>query len=276
VAALHHLRDAVARNPHPYGKAAYWAHIAAQRAALNAAISAAVATRQRTKDDLLVAMTTARDAPNSVLDEEHFLGHIQVLLEAGHTTTMDTAMWALGLLATHREYQERARVEVAEVFAAHNGALSLAALRAMPTLGRAIDEAGRLRTPVDTAPRGTTADVAFAGYLIPQGTFVRLHLGATHRLPQVFAQPQVFDPDRFAPPRQEDRRTPYGLVTFGGGPRICIGMQFAQTEIKALLAHLLLHYDIAPIHGQTPQNVYDPAILDDSLPQGLPLRFTAR
>ncbi|MBA3825521.1 MAG: cytochrome P450 [Ktedonobacterales bacterium] len=276
VVALHHLRDAVARNPYPYGKAGYWAHITAQRAAFNAAISAAVATRVGGDDDLLAAMTAARDASGGELDEEHFLGHIQVLLEAGHTTTMDTAMWALGLLATHPAYLERARTEVAEVAGAHGGDLSLAALRAMPVLGRAIDEAGRLRTPVDTAPRGTTAAVAFAGYEIAPGTFVRLHLGATHRLPVVFDHPERFDPDRFAPPRQEDRRTPYGLVTFGGGPRICIGMQFAQIEIKALLAHLLLRFDIMPIPGVTPANVYDPAILDDSLPQGLPLRFTAR
>ena len=276
VAALHGLRDAVARNPHSYGKAAYWAHIATQRAALNAAITAAVATRLGTGDDLLGMMAAARDAPAGALDEEHFLGHIQVLLEAGHTTTMDTAMWALGLLATHPAYLARARAEVAGVVAEYGDTHSLAALRAMPLLGHAIDEAGRLRTPVDTAPRGTTADVTFAGYAIPQGTFVRLHLGATHRLPAVFDAPNVFDPDRFAPPRHEDRRTPYGLVTFGGGPRICIGMQFAQIEIKALLAHLLLYFDIAPIADETPPNVYDPAILDDSLPRGLPLRFTAR
>src|SRR6185437_5407527 len=121
------------------------------------------------------------------------LGHVQVLLEAGHRTTMDTATWVLGLLATHPAEQERVRVEVDAALAAHDGELSLDALKAMPALGRAIDEAGRLRTPVDTAPRGALADIPFAGYVIPQGTFVRLHLGATHRLPAVFADPTRFD-----------------------------------------------------------------------------------
>jgi cytochrome P450 len=274
VRALHAARNALCRNPYPYGKAAYWRHIAAQRAQLNAMLLAAIAAReQRDPPDLLARLAAARDDPAGVLDHEHFLGHVQVLLEAGHTTTMDTATWVLGLLATHPAEQERVRAEVAAVLAAYGGVLTLEALKALPALGRAIDEAGRLRTPVDTAPRGALADIPFAGYLIPQGTFVRLHLGATHRLPTVFADPTRFDPDRFAPLREEQRRTPYGLVTFGGGPRICIGMQFAQVEIKALVAHLVQHFRIEPILGQTPPNVYDPADPDDSLPKGLPLRF---
>ncbi len=274
VRALHAARDTLCRNPYPYGKAAYWRHIAAQRAHLNELLQAAIATREaHAAPDLLARMAAARDDPAGVLDADHFLGHIQVLLEAGHTTTMDTATWVLGLLATHPTEQARVRAEVAAVLADHAGALNLPALKAMNVLGHVIDEAGRLRTPVDTAPRGALTDIPFAGYHIPQGTFVRLHLGATHRLPAVFTDPTRFDPDRFAPPRAEQRRTPYGLVTFGGGPRICIGMQFAQVEIKALVAHLVQHYRIDPIPGLTPPNVYDPADPDDSLPRGLPLRF---
>jgi cytochrome P450 len=54
----------------------------------------------------------------------------------------------------------------------------------------------------------------------------------------VFAEPERFDPDRFAPPREEDKKQPYALVTFGGGSRICIGINFAQVEVKALVAHV--------------------------------------
>ena len=84
----------------------------------------------------------------------------------------------------------------------------------------------------------------FGGYTIPAGTPVRLALGASHLLPHVFAEPQRFGPDRFAPSREEDRRTPYGLVTFGGGPRICIGINFAQIETKALAAHVMRRYQL--------------------------------
>jgi cytochrome P450 len=57
-----------------------------------------------------------------------------------------------------------------------------------------------------------------------------------------------FDPDRFAPPREEDRKHPYALVTFGGGPRICIGSNMAQVEVKALTAWVLRHCELEPVN----------------------------
>jgi cytochrome P450 len=67
-------------------------------------------------------------------------------------------------------------------------------------------------------------------------------------LPGIFAAPERFDPDRFAAPREEHKRTPYALVGFGGGPRICIGINFAQVEIKAMVSHILRRYrlEVAP------------------------------
>ncbi|MGZ3681568.1 MAG: cytochrome P450, partial [Ktedonobacterales bacterium] len=97
-----------------------------------------------------------------------------------------------------------------------------------------IRETGRLHSPVQNVPRGVVQDVEFAGYTIPAGTDVRLALAGCHRMERYFANPDTFDPDRFAPPREEDRKTPYSLVTFGGGPRLCIGVNFANIEVKAL------------------------------------------
>jgi cytochrome P450 len=65
----------------------------------------------------------------------------------------------------------------------------------------------------------------------------------------VFANPDVFDPDRFAPPHEEDRRHPYAQATFGGGSRVRIGMNVAQVEVKALAAHVLRSYALEPIGG---------------------------
>jgi cytochrome P450 len=101
-------------------------------------------------------------------------------------------------------------------------------------------------------PRGVLSPFTFGGYPAPAGTQVRLGLAAGHLLPHVFAEPQRFDPDRFAPPREEDRRTPYGLVTFGGGPRICIGRNSATLEVKALAAYVLRHYRIEAVDERPP------------------------
>jgi cytochrome P450 len=61
---------------------------------------------------------------------------------------------------------------------------------------------------------------------------------------------QRADPDRFAPPREEHKKHPYALVGFGGGPRICIGINFAQVEIKALVSHILRNYDLELVPDQ--------------------------
>ena len=81
-------------------------------------------------------------------------------------------------------------------------------------------------------------------------------IAAGHWLPTIFADPGRFDPDRFAPPREEDRRHPYALIPFGGGPRICIGVNFAQVEIKALAAHVLRSFELEPVADQAIEQFY--------------------
>jgi cytochrome P450 len=84
---------------------------------------------------------------------------------------------------------------------------------------------------------------------------VRYSIAAGHRLPSIFAEPDRFDPDRFAPPREEDKKHPYALVTFGGGPRTCIGVNMAQVEVRALTAHVLRRYTISPDPQHRPVQV---------------------
>ncbi len=269
---LHRLRDALCRNPHPYGRERYWQHIQQARAALNACLLDLI-ERQAHLDDLPAILLHARDGGE--LSDDYLLGHLQVMLEAGHTTTMDTATWVLGLLAAHPAMMRDAQSEVDTVL--RDGApLTLAKLNQMHLLGAIINEAARLRTPVDTAPRVAEQTVEFAGYTIPAGTFVRLHLGACHRLPAVFSNPDSFEPSRFEPPHVDATRSPYAFAPFGGGPRLCIGMSFALAEVKVLAAHVLSRFDIAAIRGVAPANVFDVSDCDDSLPAGLPLRVTPR
>jgi cytochrome P450 len=121
-------------------------------------------------------------------------------------------------------------------------------IRGLRLLGNAVSEAGRLYSPVWVGPRGVVKGLEFAGYTIPPGTQVRYAIAAGHLLPSVFQDPWRFDPDRFAPPREEDRKHPYALVTFGGGPRICIGSNMAQVEVKALTAWVLRHCELEPLN----------------------------
>ncbi len=226
--------------------------------------------RQHPTDDILGILVQARDEDGQVFTDEEIIGQVEILLVAGHETTTTLSSWVLMQLASSPAYRAIIRAEIATALSHHGGALTLDAVREMATLSRCIDETGRLYSPVGLVPRGVVRAVDFAGYHIPAGTQLRLVLAGGHRLPRVFADPERFDPERFAPPRDEEKQTPYSLVTFGGGQRICIGINFAQIEVKALVALLLPQFDLIPDHLHPPIHAYFG--LTATIPGGMPMQ----
>lgn len=223
--------------------------------------------------DVLGTIIHAQDAAGAELSDIQVLYHLNILLVAGHETTTTLAAWVLYLLATEQAQAARVRAEVDAAAPAAGAPLSLDAIRSLKALDNFVRETGRLYPPVLNLPRGVVKPFAFGGYEVPAGAELRLGIVGTHYLPSVFADPTTFDPDRFAPPREEDKQTPYGLVTFGGGPRICIGMHFANIEVRALAAHVLQHYSLTPASATPPVHAGG---LTAVLPGGVPLRVQAR
>ena len=210
--------------------------------------------RPASTQDVLSQIVHAEFEDGSKLDNVQILGHLNILLIAGHETTTTLSAWLIYQLATLQDHWAVLQAEVDEVMAdIPIGRTDLSPTKEMLSkldkLENFIKETGRLYSPVFQVPRVTHEDVEYNGVTIPAGTRVRLSLAGSHMNPEIFADPDSFDPDRFAPPRREDRARPYSLVTFGGGPRICIGINFAQIEVKVLAAHMLRHYKIAP-HSQ--------------------------
>jgi retinoid hydroxylase len=235
---------------------AYFEATARARQELGGILLGLIAERRRMPADekprdVLGMIVRARDEDGAALTDEQVLGHLNILLVAGHETTTTLGAWTLYLLATQPQQRARVEAELDALLGDGRGPVPVEALRAMKTLDLFIREAGRLYPPVIHVPRGVVAPFEFGGYEVPAATPVRLALAAGHRLPDVFAEPDRFDPDRFAPPREEDRRQPYSLVTFGGGPRICIGINFANIEVRALVAHVLRTYRLSAVPGQT-------------------------
>ena len=229
----------------------YFARMMGVRAELDTLLLGKIAERrQAPTDDILGMLIKAGDEQSAPFSDRELLGQLHILLVAGHETTTTLSAWLLYLLATHPDILARVHTEMDEALAATSGEVTMDALKAMRLLGNAVDEAGRLYSPVGNVPRGVVKDFTFGSYHVPAGSRVLLSLAACHRLPDIFANPDVFDPDRFAPPREEDKRTPYALVTFGSGPRICIGINFAQVEIKAMAAHILRRYTLTPVPDQ--------------------------
>lgn len=231
--------------------------------------------REHPTDDILGMLVNARDEDGTALSDEQILGHVNILLVAGHETSTTMSSWLLYLLATHPDYLARVRAELDELLGPDPAApITLDAIKAMRVLGNGLSEAGRLWPPVANAPRGVVKAFDFGGYHVPVGAQVRYSIAGGHWLPSVFANPERYDPDRFAAPREEDKKVPYALIPFGGGPRICIGVNFAQVEIKALAAHVLRAYDLEPVPGQDIVQLYDPTLGSPS--NGIRVRVRSR
>ena len=219
--------------------------------------------------DVLSLIVRAHDDADRRLSDEQVLGHLNILLLAGHETTTNLGAWALYLLSTLPEHRQRIAAELDAHRAPGRGSILGETLRALEGLDNFVRETGRLYPPVLNVPRGVLGEFEFAGYTVPAGAQARLSIIGSHSLPTVFREPRRFDPDRLAPPRQEDRQHPYALVTFGGGPRGCIGQHFAAAEVKALIAHVVRHFRLEPVGNQRPVPA---GFLHASIPGGIRLR----
>ncbi len=117
----------------------------------------------------------------------------------------------------------------------------------LPYLDMVVDEVLRLYPPAWVGPRRAVRDFEFAGHTVPAGAHVDYCSWASHRLPEVFPEPEAFIPERFT--RERKAAMPRGAyVPFGGGSRICIGKRFGQTEVKLLATMLLqqLRFELLP------------------------------
>lgn len=112
-----------------------------------------------------------------------------------------------------------------------------------------LKEAERLYPPLVMLMRKTLRPFAVDGVVIPAGDLVMVSPAVSHRQARVFRNPDMFDPERFAPPREEDRATPYSLIGFGGGKHRCIGMAFAHQQIKVIWGILLQRFEFELLDG---------------------------
>lgn len=206
--------------------------------------------RAHPTDDILGMLVSARDRQGRALDDEQIIAHTNILLVAGHETSTSLSSWLFYLLTQRPDEERRLLAEQQAILGIGGAEPTLADIKRMPLLDNTLLEAERLYPPVANGPRGVAEGFVFHGYHVPAGTPVFYSIAAAHLLPEVFADPAAFDPDRFAAPREEQKRTPYGLVGFGGGPRICIGINFAKVEIKAFVSQVIRRYELALVPNQ--------------------------
>ena len=234
---------AIIRTPVPPFK--WWRGLQARKT-LEDYFTARVAERRDAEgtDMLTVLCHTTDDDGNSFTDED-VVNHMIFLMMAAHDTSTSTLTTMAYHLAANPYWQERCREESARL---GDGPLDIDALEKLETLDLVINESLRLVTPLPFNVRRTVRDTELLGYYLPAGTNINLWPALNHRLPELWTDPEKFDPDRFAEPRAEHKRHRYAFAPFGGGAHKCIGMVFGQLEIKAIMHRLLRRYRLEPPH----------------------------
>ena len=199
--------------------------------------------------------------------DQEIIDHMIFLMMAAHDTTTSTLTTLIYLLARHPEWQERLRSSARALGKAQ---LEFDDLDRVEEMHWAMREALRLFPPLTSMPRMCTRDTEFNGYLIPAGTLVGIFPFHVHHMPALWTDPLRFDPERFSPARQEDKKHAFAWVPFGGGAHICIGQHFATLQVKAILHQLLLTYrwDVAKGYRMPAQMVPIVKARD-----GLPIRL---
>jgi sterol 14-demethylase len=196
---------------------------------------------QRTGEDFLQTLMESRYSDGRPLTENEITGMLLAGMFAGHHTSSVTTAWTLIELLRNRDYLARVVEEIDRVFG--NGTpVSHAALRELGVTENAVKEALRLHPPLFMLVRVAKEDFVYKEWFVKKGSWIIISPTVSHRMNEVFADADRFDPDRFAPPREEDKRD-FAYISFGGGRHKCLGNAFAILQIKAILALLLGQYD---------------------------------
>ena len=235
------------------GPGSPWRKMNRSREVLDEIVFGEIARRRANPDpgrrDILSLLVGARGEAGEEFSDREIRDQVMTLMFAGHDTSTSTLTFMLHELARHPEVTRRLHEEQDEVLA---GAAPTATQleREMPYLDMVLDEVLRLYPPAWIGPRRAIREFEFGGYTVPKGAYVNYCSWASHRLPEVFPEPEAFIPERFT--RERKAALPRGAyVPFGGGSRICIGKRFGQTEVKLVATKLLRRLRIEALPGRT-------------------------
>lgn len=192
-----------------------------------------LAQDSRERTDMLSILIQAGMQDDLIRDQ------LMTMLIAGHDTSTASLSWALYLLGQHPDVMAQAQHEIDNSLG--DAPPNPENTRELTYLTQVINETLRLYPPIHLGSRIANRDLIFDRYRIPAESRVLYSIYLTHRHADLWPDPDSFDPDRFAPGTERD---PYTFLPFGGGPRNCIGMVFAQVETRIVLARILQQFNL--------------------------------
>jgi len=207
--------------------------------------------RARGGEDLFSQLCRATHENGALLSARDIADHMSFLMMAAHDTLTSSLTSFVGELAANPQWQAKLRDEVNAPGTAAGQRTTFDDLEAMPLCEMAFKEALRLKPPVPSMPRRAIRDFSFKGYAIPAGTLVGVNPLFSHHMPEIWPDPETFDPTRFTDEAQRGRHR-FAWVPFGGGAHMCIGLHFAYMQAKCFARHFLQNIEVSLQPGYTP------------------------
>ncbi|KAF3884963.1 MULTISPECIES: cytochrome P450 [Nostocales] len=193
------------------------------------------------RQDILSLMMSARDENGEAMTDEELHDELMTLLVAGHETTATALTWAFYWIDFVPEVRENLLAELNLL----GDDPDPSTIVKLPYLTAVCQETLRIYPPAMVAfPRVVRSPMEVMGYNLPKGTSVIVSVYLAHHREEVYPQPKLFKPERFL----ERQFSPYEYLPFGGGNRRCIGMAFAQYEMKIVLATILSQFQVSRVN----------------------------
>ncbi|UCD97551.1 MAG: cytochrome P450 [Chloroflexota bacterium] len=198
-------------------------------------------------DDLLGMLLEARDEDTGeMMDDKQLRDELVTMFLAGHETTAIALSWSLALLSQHPTVRRRLQAEVDTILG--NRLPSAEDFNDLQFTLAVVSEAMRLYPPLPLTLRQAKEDDILEGYPIKANSGIFINIYSAHHNPDVWENPEGFDPERFLPDRIKDVPR-FAYVPFGGGPRQCIGNNFALMESVLALSMINQRYELDLIPG---------------------------
>ncbi|XP_046358280.2 ultra-long-chain fatty acid omega-hydroxylase-like isoform X3 [Haliotis rufescens] len=194
--------------------------------------------------DFLDVLLSARDADGKGLTPLEIRNEVDTFLFEGHDTTTSGISWTLFTMASKPEFQTRIQKELDTLLDGRESKhITWDDIPKMEYLTRCLKEGMRFHSPVPAILRKLENPMDIDGKVFPVGTLVGINIWKVHHNPEVWEDPDVYDPDRFLPENIKKKDT-YAYIPFSAGPRNCIGQHFALNEQKVMLGRILERYKL--------------------------------
>ncbi|AKJ05627.1 unspecific monooxygenase/hypothetical protein [Archangium gephyra] len=242
---------AVGRDPVQLGpwkvnvsRALPWTQLSRLMQEVDAYLFAEIARRRaegvEKREDVLSLLMQAHDEQGQPMSGQELRDEAITLLAAGHETTATTLAWAFHFVLQHPEVEEKLRAELRQV--AGTGPLSPEQVNRLEYLDATLKETLRLVPVAPAVGRVLQRPMKVGGWDLPAGMGVMACAYLTHRRPDLWPEPERFNPERFL----GKRPSPYEYFPFGGGARRCLGMAFATYEMRIVFAEVLRRVKLRP------------------------------